>query len=179
VNNWKVIFATLVIFGTGVVTGGLLVSHADRVQQRRRRPSPAGQQEAGARAQTNAAGSHELGRASLPNPVPQLLRKDFLQNLDREVHLTSDQHERIEKIMSEGQEYSRQLWEHIAPEMRTEMAQVKEHILAVLTPVQRERFEALVKQRPREGRRSLPARDGSSPEGAPTLLPPAELPPPP
>jgi len=27
VNNWKVILATIVIFGAGVVTGGLLVSH--------------------------------------------------------------------------------------------------------------------------------------------------------
>ena len=33
-NTWKVILATLVIFITGVVTGGLLVSYADRASQK-------------------------------------------------------------------------------------------------------------------------------------------------
>ena len=51
-NTWKVILATMVIFGTGVVTGGLLVRHAgsgrDRHSQRSTatvhaaQPSPAG-----------------------------------------------------------------------------------------------------------------------------------------
>ena len=28
-NNWKVIFATVVIFGAGVITGGLLVNYVN------------------------------------------------------------------------------------------------------------------------------------------------------
>jgi len=37
VNIWKVILATLVIFITGVVTGGLLVSYTDRASLKNRR----------------------------------------------------------------------------------------------------------------------------------------------
>ena len=32
-NNWKVIFATVVIFGTGVITGGLLVNYVQHLQR--------------------------------------------------------------------------------------------------------------------------------------------------
>ena len=39
-NTWKVILATLVIFIAGVVTGGLLVSYSDRVQQKHHRLWP-------------------------------------------------------------------------------------------------------------------------------------------
>ena len=36
-NAWKVVLATLVIFITGLVTGGLLVSYSDRAQQKHHR----------------------------------------------------------------------------------------------------------------------------------------------
>src|ERR1035437_5616366 len=39
VNSWKVILATMVIFGTGVVTGGLLVRHAGPGREHRQ-PRP-------------------------------------------------------------------------------------------------------------------------------------------
>ena len=169
-NAWKVILATLVIFGTGVVTGGLLVTYVDRSPQHRRRPVIA---ESTARNQTNAAGRETSRGANLPNPIPPLLRKDFLQNLDREVRLTPEQHEQIEKIMSEGQELTRQLWDGIAPQLRREMAEVKERIRLVLTPEQRVRFEALMKQHPREGRRAPPPHEGVPPESTTPSPPPA------
>jgi hypothetical protein len=187
VNTWKVILATLVIFAAGVVTGGLLVSHADRVSQRslaslrpRQGESP--------RPQTGpGAGREAIRPPGLPVAVPQFLRKEFLENLDREVNLTPDQRARIEQIIREGQERNRQLWERIAPELRKEIAEARRQIQAVLRPNQRPQFEELMKQRPQrrteelnspdrsrpsDQYRSLPMREGPPPEGAPQPLPP-------
>src|ERR1041385_9373980 len=38
VNTWKVILATLVIFGTGVVTGGLLVVYSNNMTHHQEKP---------------------------------------------------------------------------------------------------------------------------------------------
>ena len=192
-NTWKVIFATLVIFVAGVVTGGLLVSYSDRAQQKHhrlwlreltsRRPDP----------QAPAAPPREaFSPPKLSGALPQGLRLDFLQNLKREIQLTDEQHARIEKIITEGQERNRQLWNRVLPEMRREMQDTKERIRAVLQPEQVKRFEELMKQRPqRKGdepmmqpdhrlrdqpRRPLPPRKEPLPEGAPQPSLPAEPP---
>ena len=134
-NSWKVILATMVIFATGVITGGLLVK--------------------------NTAGPFKDGRpkkvviATGTNqpPVtvtpPQLLRMEFLLRARNELNLTPAQHEHIEKIIREGQEKSRKLWDGVAPEMRKELQSVHEKIRGELTPDQRRRFEQLLKSAPR------------------------------
>ncbi len=192
-NTWKVIFATLVIFVAGVVTGGLLVSYSDRAQQKHHRfwlreltsrwPDPK---------QPAAIPREAFSPPKLSSALPQGLRLDFLQNLNREIQLTDEQRSRIEKIITEGQERNKQLWNRVLPEMRREMQEAKERIRAVLTPEQVKRFEELMKQRPqRKGnepmmqpdrrlldqpRRPLPPRAGLLPEGAPQPRPPAEPP---
>lgn len=192
-NTWKVIFATLVIFVAGVVTGGLLVSYSDRAQQKHhrfwlrelasRRPDTK---------QPAATPREAFSPPKLSSALPQGLRLDFLQNLNREIQLTDEQRSRIEKIITEGQERNKQLWNRVLPEMRREMQEAKERIRAVLTPEQVKRFEELMKQRPqRKGnepamqpdrrlrdqpRHPLPPRDGPLPEGAPQPRPPAEPP---
>jgi hypothetical protein len=150
VNTWKVILATLVIFAAGVVTGGLLVSHAERARIKMHRSST--------RAPVLRPPEPRPGPAVRPEEagrppgatgyLPRGLRTDFLERLDREVHLTPEQRERIEKILAEGQERNRQIWERIQPELRREMQQTHDRIRAELNPEQRQRFEELMKQRP-------------------------------
>lgn len=165
-NTWKVILATLVIFVAGVITGGLVVGLAEQAMQHPKRFWPFWLQ--ATHGQNNAPGSREPARLQgLPNPVPRVLRKDFLQKLDREVHLSADQHERIEKIIKEGQERTRQLSEPIAPLMREELTKVREGIRSILTPEQFARFEGLVKPKMQEARRPQSPQAGSPTQGAP------------
>lgn len=179
-NSWKVILATLVIFITGVVTGGLLVSYADRASQKPRFVRP----REGIRPQANfpnpAAAANPREPVRLPNPLLNRMQHglsmEFLQKLDAEVRLTPDQRERIQQIISDGQARNKEIWEGVAPELRHEMAETQRQIRDVLTPDQRARFEELMKQsrpalrrandepltpgtRPRDPRRPLPPRD--------------------
>lgn len=149
-NTWKVVLATLVIFAAGVVTGGLLVNYVERS---RPKPPRSAARPGALRPPEVRPGlpvrPDEPGRAPGPTShLPRGLRMDLIERLDREVHLTPEQRERIEKILAEGQERNRQLWERILPEIRREMQQTHERIRAVLTPEQQHKFEELMKQRP-------------------------------
>ena len=196
-NTWKVILATLVIFIAGVVTGGLLVSYSDRAQQKQHRLCPREVTNRRPGTRQPVTNPHEPGLRQLstlpktPGAPPGMLRLDFLKNLDREIHLTDEQHGRIEKIISEGQERNRQLWNRVLPEMRREMQGTKQRIREVLQPEQVKRFEELMKQsRPsgqRKGdepmlqpehrlRRPLTPREELPPEATPQPHPPAEPP---
>jgi hypothetical protein len=153
VNTWKVILATLVIFGAGVITGGLLVSYSNRMLQTQRRPLPP----------PNPPGP--LGRPNpgagnrLPAPMPAPLRKAFLDRLEKELKLSAVQKERIERIISDGQERTRQAWQQVEPRMRRELMETRAQIRAELTSAQQAQFEELMKQRPREQRRPLLPRE--------------------
>ena len=77
-NTWKVIFATVVIFGAGVVTGGLLVKYSVQtpVHQARRDGAQ------GNRVQPISAGG---------------LRIEFLRRVERDLNLSPDQKDQIDK----------------------------------------------------------------------------------
>jgi hypothetical protein len=141
VNTWKIIFATLVIFGAGVVTGGLLVSYSDRTHIPGKAPAE-DPHKAGLNGSTNAgmARTHFL-------PVP--LRKDFIDRLDKELKLTPAQREHIEKIMSHGQEQAKRTWQKIEPEMNGVLTEARDRIRCELTPAQQTQFEELLKQKGR------------------------------
>ena len=141
-NTWKVILATLVIFGAGVITGGLLVSHSDNVLRHARKPS---------------VGEAPRHNSQAPAPVRDmrpllapnfLLRKDFLERLERELKLSGEQRERIEKIIGEGQERIKEIFKKIEPEVRGELAETRKKIRAELTPEQQALFTELLKRRP-------------------------------
>jgi hypothetical protein len=99
VNSWKVILATIVIFGTGVMTGGLLVSHVDhsrfRNPHRPEMPAVSGS----SISQTNGQGQ-QVSRSSR---LPEMLNRQFLQRLDAELHLTPEQHEAVQKVITDSQ----------------------------------------------------------------------------
>ena len=84
------------------------------------------------------------------------LRPEFLRRAQRELDLSPDQRESIDKIIKESQERTRKLMEPVAPELHAELQRTKEQFLQVLNPSQRVRFEKLVnkrQQRPHEPRR--------------------------
>ncbi len=158
-NNGKLILATMVIFGTGVVTGGLLVSHAQRGLYRRS-PRPPG-----------------AVRPAQP-PTPGVMRFEFLRRMERDLDLTPQQREPINRILLEGQERMKKLMETVEPRRREELKRTIDEFRAVLTPEQRQRFDGLLKQqqqRTREQRKTGPPRE-RFPQGQPATNPPANLP---
>jgi Spy/CpxP family protein refolding chaperone len=146
VNTWKVILATIVIFSTGVLTGGLLVRHTEKLQAPPPRQDPP---------HTRPAMAVSAGS----------LRLEFLRRAQRELDLTAEQRERIDKILKDSQERTHQIMQPVAPELHAELDRTKEQFLGVLTPAQRIRFEQLVKrqQRPRDSRHTRPQHETSSP----------------
>jgi len=135
-SAWKVILATMFIFGTGVITGGLLVRNAS--------PGVARQSTAPAR--------------QLPVATPGIVRVEFLRRLQRELDLSAEQKLKVDRIITQSQERSRRLLEPVAPQLREEVNRAKAEFRAVLTPDQEKRFEELVQQAqpsktPREPRR--------------------------
>ncbi|MGH7976534.1 MAG: hypothetical protein ACREC8_07720 [Limisphaerales bacterium] len=150
-NFWKIILATVVIFGAGVMTGGLLVNYVDHAHPGNHHPP---------------AGNHEL-----PMPHSGMLNKSFAQQLDDALHLTPKQRKAIEKIIADGQQRNHDLWKLVSPQFRAVMQDTHQKIREKLTPVQRKRFEELLKQfrQPRRPPNST---------NAPPDLPPRAGPPP-
>ena len=145
-NNWKVIFATIVIFGAGVITGGLLVNYVHHSHPRAIHKPPA--LAAGQTPVTNdPARTAEVAKQR----PPEILSRQFLQQVDEALHLKSDQHEAIGKIITEGQD-----------QMRKVMQDVRLEIREVLTPDQQKQFDELLKHRFRK-----PAFNTNSPVAVP------------
>jgi hypothetical protein len=183
VNTWKVILATMVIFGTGVITGALVVRQSEHIKP--------------LFVSRSVGGPYPQHPAPTPKgvmPPGHIQNMEFLNRVQRELNLTPVQRERIEKIISEGQVRNKELWEPVAKQMRQEMQQVRERIRAELTLEQRLRFEELLKQRPprrlieppmqerhlRDPRRPLQPPPGNPPlDGGPQQAPPGGQPPPP
>ncbi|MGH7967448.1 MAG: Spy/CpxP family protein refolding chaperone, partial [Limisphaerales bacterium] len=126
VNTWKVILATLVLFGAGVITGGLLVQHA--LQPRSARP---------------------LHSPGVSRQSAWGMRYEFLRRMGRDLDLTPEQREKIDAILKESQEKTRKA-------LHEQFQETKAAFREVLTPEQREKFEELIKhpQRGREQRKS-------------------------
>ena len=147
-KNWQVIFATLVIFGAGVVTGGVLVIYSDRAQHHFSR-------------QHKNENPRLLPLVGNPNPreekFPQPinlpphggLRTNFVEKLQNDLKLTPEQHRRIEKIVAESQERTKELWKQAGQPFRKEVQDTKEKIRSELTPQQREKFEEMTQRLPR------------------------------
>jgi Spy/CpxP family protein refolding chaperone len=145
VNYWKVILATVVIFGAGVLTGGLLVNYVDHSHHGNlHRP----QTMVGVSSQTNSPAQP----GALDFPMPRLAKemgRQFVQQLNNTLHLTPEQRVKIEKIIADGQERNHEIWTNTAPKMRAVMQEVDQQIREELTPEQQKPFEELLKHPPR------------------------------
>lgn len=127
-NFWKIILATVVIFGAGVMTGGLLVNYVERGHPGNHHPP---------------AGDHD---SDLPMPHSEMLNKSFAQQLDDALHFTPEQRKAIEKIIADGQQRNHDLWKFVSPQFRAVMQDTHQKIREQLNPDQRKQFEKLLKQ---------------------------------
>ena len=157
-NSWKVILATIVIFGAGVFTGGFLVNQVQH--PKRPRPVP-----------PVAAITNATDNAFTDMPVPlraEILNKQFVGQLSNRLDLTPEQSEKIQKIVADGQQKSRDLWKLAAPQFQVLWRDTRQQIRDALTPEQRKQFEQLMKQH-------APRRPPSTNEPVipPQLMPPA------
>lgn len=155
-NTWKVILATLVIFGAGVVTGGLLVKYAANlnVPQNSSKPAPAG-----------GNGRSNGGFQPAANPW-QIQSRNLMRRMERDLSLTSGQREHMEQIITESQERTKSLWKPITPQMAREWGRLRRELRDQLTPEQAAKFDAFFKQRQGPGKRrpgtNAPAGDTNS-----------------
>jgi hypothetical protein len=133
VNSWKIILATIVIFGAGVMAGGLLVSHVDR-SNRNARHWP-GAPESRPPGNTN--------RAQLAHMRPPELfgreSKDFMRQLDESLKLTPGQHDTIQEIIAEGQEQMQKAVQSVRQDTHRKVRDQ-------LTPDQQKQFDELMRR---------------------------------
>ncbi len=135
---WKVILATVVIFGAGVFTGALVVRY------------PAGFY--GARHQRGA-----LGARSVESGSPGGMRLEFLRRMQRDLDLTAEQRERIDKLLKQSQERTRKIMEPVTPDLHRELQRAKAEFREALAPEQQVRFDELLKQQQRLREQHRPA----------------------
>jgi hypothetical protein len=144
VNYWKVILATVVIFGAGVMTGGLLVNSVQHPHSRNsHRPSANGE------AHESQLRTNNLANLSRPPRPPDILNDKFVQQLDDALQLTPDQRASIQTIIADGQERNRSIWTNNSAQMRAVIQDVRHRVRETLTPDQQKQFEALMKRPPR------------------------------
>src|SRR4051794_12689355 len=119
----------MVIFGAGVVTGGLLVRHTSLAQP--------------------AHPPRQVTSRPLPPMSASGLRMEVLRRVERELDLTAEQRVQVDRIITASQERTKKLMEPVSPQIHAEMEQTKDAVRAVLTSEQRLRFDELLKQQQR------------------------------
>ena len=140
----------MVIFGTGVLTGGLLVGHY--------RPEPIA-------ARTVAPGTGKAAATTAGG-----MRGESPRRMSRDLDLTPDQHAQVDKILRESQERTKKI---MSPYLREETDRTSKEFREVLTADQRSRFDELLKQkRVREPRHAPPGAPAvERPENSRSALP--------
>ena len=137
-NDWKfiptIMLATVLIFGAGVFTGGMLVDYVKQPHGRVIKKKFATAVTTNVTAVV-AANSISNTPAVKPAKVPEFLSKEFLQRLDADLQLSKDQHEAIKKIIDDGQNAVRKAVQDARLEIRE-----------ALTTDQRKAFDELVKR---------------------------------
>ena len=116
----------MVIFGTGVLTGALVAGYTVNLVN----------------AQPQRSGI--AGRSFEPGS-PGGMRLEFLRRTQRDLDLTAEQQERIDKLLKQSQERTRKIMEPVVPQLHTELQRAKGEFREVLTPAQQARFDDLLK----------------------------------
>ena len=153
-NTWKVILATLVIFVAGIVTGGVMVGFGVRTKERatrqfdKNRPN---REFPNAPLGMNPGGNPNPRERPLnfpQNRQTRLLSQALVEKLHKEVGLTQGQREKIEQIISEGQQRNKEIMERVTPDLRSAMMETQRKMRDILTEPQLAKFDDLMKQRP-------------------------------
>jgi Spy/CpxP family protein refolding chaperone len=174
-NSWKIILAIVVIFGAGALTGGLLVNYAEQPHSKDTQRPP---DEGSPHPQANNRDYDQPRPQDLPKPrPPEMLGKQFVQQLDNTLHLTREQRAAIAKIVADGQERNREIWTNVAPQMHKMLQDVRQQIREQLTPEQRKQFEELLKRFRPPGHRQQPPPNSPPPTNEPPMMEPTNPPP--
>lgn len=129
-SPWKVIFATMVIFVCGVVTGALVIK-----TQGWHQPPP---------------GRVNFPRFGVPGPMPIL---EVLKQLQSELDLAPEQLQKIEKIMQDSQATNTAIRKTIAPLLKAEVERAHNAINVLLMPEQQIKYAEFLKEQQRTGER--------------------------
>lgn len=139
-SPWKVIFATMVIFACGVVTGVLVIRTQGLPEAP---PSIASVPSPGA-----------------PGPVPVW---NYITRLNSKLDLTPEQLHKIEKIMQDSQATNAAIRKTIAPLLKAEVERDHKAINDLLTAEQQPKYAELLKEQSTEGRRGRGGDGGRRP----------------
>ena len=83
----------------------------------------------------------------MPGPLrAQILNKQFVQQLNDELQLSDGQRKQIQKIISQGQQNTHDLWKLVGPQFQLIWRDTRVQIRQALTPEQRKKFEMLMKE---------------------------------
>jgi hypothetical protein len=138
VKNWKPIVAVLLIFAAGFTTGAM-IARGKMTKQ--------------------IFVHHEGPRSGVPMPPPGPpgggrmgnFRTNFIERMQRELALTDEQTQQIEKIMRESHERMAKIWEPVEPQAKKEFQETRAKVDALLTADQRAKFDDVFKPRRHEG----------------------------
>ena len=125
-NAWKPIFAALVIFAAGVVTGGLTV------QIRQPRPAP------------NPGGNAPVKKVPAMPREAQL--RELSHRMQAELDLVPEQRGRIDAIVRDSQERMKAVRDEVGKKIGEEFREMRQKIRSELTPDQRKKFADIMKQ---------------------------------
>jgi hypothetical protein len=141
VNTWKAIFAALVIFGAGLVTGNVLhrISEASKAPAALPPPRVA------------------VHSSQPPLSLEQLRKVELMGRVQKDLDLTPEQHARIEKIIGDSQERIRDLWDQVAPDIHDEYDDVQKKVCQELSPDQKKLFDDLMKKQQHKSKPSTNA----------------------
>ena len=151
-SQWKVILATLLIFGSGIGTGVLL-------SKRNASPIESHPGELGKFAPTNSGDNQRSLR-------PVFFRSPGF--LDRHLDLTDPQKEQVQSIMETSHKHIRELSTPFRNQLKEEQQAVQKALREILTPEQAKKFNNLPRYRflngkPQPSGRPQPRRpEGSS-----------------
>ena len=137
-SPWKVILATMIIFGSGVLTGALLI----------RTLAPESASNVASAPLTNAP-AVVLTRTNAGWAPWQAQRIRVIRQMIGQLDLSEEQKEHVSQIIKESQERNQKLWERITPQMREELRRVVEDIRQQLTPQQRRQFAEMLRAKRR------------------------------
>lgn len=127
-NILRVILATIVIFGTGAVSGYFIGKN---------------------KASLNAMASPQTASIRGTNSAPPMERgrRSMMDRMQRDLNLSDEQRKTISAIFAASRERSRELWKEIKDPMDSEVKRVHEEVKAVLTAEQAGKFEEINKRR--------------------------------
>ncbi len=140
-KEWNVVLAALVIFASGVVTGGLTVRLSRQLNLR----------------QTVAQRTPQNQRPALPPgsvvPRHEAQVRDLMRRMEDTMELTPEQRDRIQIIVADSQRRMQKLFQEMAPRTREEFRALLNRIRMELQPGQQREFDRLTRppNRPQDG----------------------------